>query len=559
MRIKNKIRMLAIFPIILALVVAGTLFIAASRIETAQGQRRAAQGMVQDVFELDILAHRYLYLSGLGGERPKQQWLSRYTALAGQLEDMIVRSVEHQGILDQMRADHEQIGRNFGELVNVLEKLEKATGDDARFLEDQSQNHVRQLLSKSESFRSRVSTLAASSQAAARETQGTANLVVLILVVATVILLVVVSGPIARSITGPIARLHDAAEVIGAGNLDHPIAMDTEDEIGELSRAFDRMTRDLRELNETLEQRVADRTAEAEQRADELARSMGELERTNEKLKMARTASLNMMQDIDGARQRAEHAEAEIKQAAEDLERSNKELDDFAYIASHDLKEPLRGINNYAAFMIEDHGDNLDEEGREKLETMRRLCGRMEDLINTLLTYSRVGRLDLAIEPTDLNVVVHDIIDSVHVRLEEENVDVRIPKPLPTITCDRARIGEVFRNLVTNAMKYNDKDERWIEIGHGPYNGTDEAVDGDAYYVRDNGIGIREKHMDSVFRIFKRLHGRDKYGGGTGAGLTIVKKIVERHGGHIWVESEYGKGTTFYFTILNAHAPSGDS
>ena len=241
----------------------------------------------------------------------------------------------------------------------------------------------------------------------------------------------------------------------------------------------------------------------------------------------------------------------------EELERSNKELDEFAYIASHDLKEPLRGIHNYACFLLEDYGETLDEKGREMLETLPRLTKRLEALISALLEFSRVGRVDLAVKETDLNAVVSDVLDTVHISLEEQEVDVRIPKPLPTLACDHARIGEVFRNLVTNALKYNDKDEKWIEIGWGSNGaGRESSSSADAmhdawpaFYVRDNGIGIPEKHMDSIFGIFQRLHGRDEYGGGTGVGLTIVKKIIEKHGGEIWAESVYGDGTTFHFTL----------
>ena len=121
-----------------------------------------------------------------------------------------------------------------------------------------------------------------------------------------------------------------------------------------------------------------------------------------------------------------------------------------------------------------------------------------------------------------------------------------MPEPLPKMRCDQARVGEIFRNLITNAIKYNDKPEKWIEIGVQNGGG---ALPLYVFYVRDNGIGIRPNHLESIFRIFKRLHGRDRYGGGTGAGLTIVKKIVERHGGDIWVNSEPGEGTTFYFTL----------
>jgi two-component system, LuxR family, sensor kinase FixL len=250
---------------------------------------------------------------------------------------------------------------------------------------------------------------------------------------------------------------------------------------------------------------------------------------------------------------------AELHERNSALTRSNQELDDYAYIASHDLKEPLRGIHNYATFLVEDYGDKLDEEGRAKLETLQRLSQRMESLINSLLEFSRVGRLDFAMRMTDLNDVLSEVLDSLRFTLQERGIEVRVPRPLPTILCDRVRIGEVFRNLITNAAKYTDKPDKWVEIGYGDeFRPVTPSLEGDgagrprpqvAFYVRDNGIGIRDKHFDSIFRIFRRLHGRDKFGGGTGVGLTIVKKIVERHGGQIWIESNYGEGTTFFFTF----------
>jgi PAS domain S-box-containing protein len=231
-----------------------------------------------------------------------------------------------------------------------------------------------------------------------------------------------------------------------------------------------------------------------------------------------------------------------------ELARSNQELDDFAYIASHDLKEPLRGIHNYAGFLLEDYAGKLDDEGQAKLQTLSRLAQRMEVLIDSLLQFSRVGRIELCGQETDLNEGVRAALESLQITLREEKVEIRIPRPLPTVRCDRVRVGEVFHNLITNAIKYNDRQPKWVEIGYREDGGPT------VFYVRDNGIGIPPKHHEAVFRIFKRLHGRDKYGGGTGAGLTIVKKIVERHGGRIWLESAAGEGTTFFFTL----APAGD-
>jgi PAS domain S-box-containing protein len=240
----------------------------------------------------------------------------------------------------------------------------------------------------------------------------------------------------------------------------------------------------------------------------------------------------------------------ELRDKNAELARSNQELDDFAYIASHDLKEPLRGIHNYAAFLLEDYAERLDADGKAKLETLIRLSARMEELIDSLLEFSRVGRLELSSQETDLNELVRKTLEGLQITLEERRAEVVIPRPLPRVRCDRVRVGEVFHNLITNAVKYNDRPVKRVEVGYREGAGGGPPV----FTVKDDGIGIPERHQEAIFRIFKRLHGRDKYGGGTGAGLTIVKKIVERHGGRIWLESAPGAGTTFLFTLAPGDA-----
>lgn len=230
------------------------------------------------------------------------------------------------------------------------------------------------------------------------------------------------------------------------------------------------------------------------------------------------------------------------RRALERLEASNRALDDFAYIASHDLKEPLRGIHNYSRFLLEDYGDKLDDQGQGMLRTLGRLAQRLEALTTDLLSYSRLGRVELAVGSVDLQALLHEVLDSLDFSLRERKVEVRIPRALPTLRCDRVRIAELFRNLVSNAIKYNDKQQPWIEIGYR----DQQPVE---FYVRDNGIGIAPQHRERVFQIFKRLHERDAYGGGTGAGLAIARKIVAMHQGHIRIESEPGSGTTFIFDL----------
>jgi len=244
--------------------------------------------------------------------------------------------------------------------------------------------------------------------------------------------------------------------------------------------------------------------------------------------------------------------QAEREHYLAELERSNQELDEFAYVASHDLKEPLRGIHNYANFLIEDYTERLPEDGQDKLRTLIRLATRMEQLINDLLYFSRVGRWELDLGPVDMDAALDAAREALEARLAETGGRIECPRPLPPAWSDRVRIPEVFQNLVSNALKYNDNADKRVEVGwlDAPEQTSHPIPPGQQiYYVRDNGIGIRPKHLDSVFQIFKRLHARDQYGGGSGAGLTITRKLLHRLGGEIWVESVYGEGSTFYFSL----------
>ncbi len=237
-----------------------------------------------------------------------------------------------------------------------------------------------------------------------------------------------------------------------------------------------------------------------------------------------------------------------------DLARSNEELDAFAYVASHDLKEPLRGIHKYAHQLME--AASGDEEEKRKLNGLMRLTLRMDSLLDSLLHFSRVGREDLTLEEVDLNDVLADAIEMVSSRTSDGRTQIAAPRPLPQIVGDRVRIREVLVNLLSNGLKYNDKTNKQVEVGFIEAHESllrssfPKSSDGQTvYYVRDNGIGIAPRHFEQVFKMFKRLHGREEYGGGAGAGLTIVKKLVERHRGQVWPESAVGDGSTFFFTL----------
>lgn len=240
-------------------------------------------------------------------------------------------------------------------------------------------------------------------------------------------------------------------------------------------------------------------------------------------------------------------SEKRLMEYMDSLKQSNQELDDFVYIVSHDLKEPLRGLYGYSQFLAEDYGDQLDNEGLEMLENLKKLSHRMEELIDTLLYYSRLGRSDLAFDKTNLKDVLDKTLDLVKSYANEHDAVIKVKGTLPEVYCDKARVGEIFNNLIVNAIKYNESEKKYVEIGcitdHRDFPGQN------VIYVADNGIGIDESKHDVIFKMFKRLHGRREYGGGTGSGLAFVKKIIDRHDGKIWVESNKGNGSVFYFTL----------
>ena len=244
-------------------------------------------------------------------------------------------------------------------------------------------------------------------------------------------------------------------------------------------------------------------------------------------------------------------AAIELAKYARELERSNQELDDFAYVASHDLKEPLRAIYNHANFLIEDYEGRLDQEGENRLKRIVTLSKRGEQLTADLLYFSRLGRGEQAMETLNLSDLLNEIQSELTEMQSSENLRIDVSGPLPDIAGYSAHITSLFKNLIINGAKYNESPEKVVEIGC-EFNGETITPSQATFYVRDNGIGIDERFRSEVFRIFKRLNSPKAYGEGTGAGLTFAKKIVENHGGTIWLESKLGEGTTFFFTLEKA-------
>ncbi len=238
-------------------------------------------------------------------------------------------------------------------------------------------------------------------------------------------------------------------------------------------------------------------------------------------------------------RRRAEARQAEL---IDDLQAANEELRNFAYVVSHDLKAPLRGIGSLADWLASDYADKLDAQGREYLALMKNRASRMDALIDGILEYSRVGRVKETQVAVDLNALV---ADTVQMLAPPPEVSVIVEGTLPTVLGERTRLQQLFQNLVSNAIKHRDKPEGRIVIASA------DAGDFWQLSVADNGPGIDPRHHERVFQLFQVLTPRDQKES-TGVGLALVKKIVELYGGRVWIDSRSGEGSTFFFTLPKA-------
>jgi signal transduction histidine kinase len=396
----------------------------------------------------------------------------------------------------------------------------------------------------------------------------------LLILITTGIVLIPVIGAgfiLSRMITKPIKSLHYAVETIVRGQLDSEIGVISQKcwEIGHAGKECNKEcpaygvetiacwyiggTR----CNEKIQGSYGEKIADCKKClvykkyvGDEFQQLVAALKVMTVALKQSRRNLEKKItlatEDLTKANEELTKKSAELETVNKELEAVNQELDSFTYTASHDLKEPLRGIETFSQFLLEDYANKIDDTGKDYLKRLSAGTARMRNLIDDLLTLSRISRIKNPYTSVDSGKLVEDVIKRLKMVIEEKKVKIEVDDELPFIYCDEVKIREVFYNIVSNAIKYNDKPEPVIKIGAVDARSNSPEV---AFTVKDNGIGIKKEHIDTIFQMFRRLHGPGEYGGGTGAGLAIVKKIINDHQGRIEVESEPGKGTVFSFTL----------
>ena len=367
--------------------------------------------------------------------------------------------------------------------------------------EDINQIHTdeRKLSNELEKLLNEVQSFTQKSMANAKEYEKTTELVLWTIFILSLLIGLGLAWSIIRSINRPLGSLLKATHEIGGGNLSVKLDESSRDELGDLSREFNRMSGQLSEARTKLEEQ-------------------------------SKVLRYNL--DLTA-------------QQKKDLEKVNQELDRFVHTVSHDIRSPLMGIAWYADFLKNHHYDALDQKGRDSVEGICRGVDRANALIKDLLDLTRISRVRNPYQRASVKAMLDDVLANLEYKIKQNQVDLKVQSGLPDIVCDPIKLKEVFLNLLTNAMKFASG-----RMGVQPSVIIEMQEMSDAYefIVKDNGIGIAPEHHQEVFEIFKRLDVSEKYEG-TGAGLSIVKSVIDDHGGKIWIISDVGQGAEFHFTI----------
>ncbi len=535
MTIRRKLFVIGISPLLVGIIIAGSLAWLDREVKRALAVSDVAADVLSGVVDLNTLTYEYLRTKH---GRPAMQWDQKQKSLAALLAEQTDNPPDVQSELDQIRDKLDEAGRHFAQIEQLhAAGAEAPTPDKA---DQWEQRLAGQLLMRTRGMVSNADHLNYLSHQQLNRTRSTANRLIMVLCVVLLLVVGVVAISLGQNITKAVERLKAGAERIAEGDLDHSVDLKSRDELGLLAQDFNRMAGRLKALYQALGTEVEQRrTAECDLKELNLTLEQRVRQRTKE-LDDAQRSLLNMMQDIEQAR-------AKLARNAEKLKRSNEDLEQFAYVASHDLQEPLRKVASFCELIKADYREQLDDKGRQYIDYAVDGAVRMKTLINDLLSLSRIGTRGRVLEPTDAGEACARAIDVLHDRIAESGAVVETGE-LPTVRADKMQLAQLFQNLIGNAIKYRGDRTPQIRIDANQREG--EWV----FSVRDNGIGIDPKFADRVFVIFQRLHGRGEYEG-TGIGLAICKKIVERMGGRIWVESQPGEGATFFFTARAEASP----
>jgi len=498
MKINTKLKMAVLAPALMAFIVSLTLVFSHAEMAGVQETGDIVRRIRNSIAEINTLVHTYaLYHE----ERPRQQLLAEHDKLMSLISAIKVRDPEQQRLLTDLGANSGFMKETFLRLVSVHENT--VSSGSSGLSAEAHDRLLGQLLVRYSEMDAAASRLRRLVDDGIRETQAWTTALIFIVMAGTTIPLMIGLFLMMRSTSASLAVLRRGTEVVGAGNLDYRISLSGRDELAELARSFDEMTCQLQKVTV----------------------SKDLLQREMEERKLA---------------------EAQREQLIANLEAANRELEAFTYSVSHDLRAPLRAIDGFSRMLLNDIGGSLDPESKRKFNVISANAQKMGQLIDDLLVLSRTQRTNLSMSAIDMNLLVQDVWGELWAGDTDRNIEFRVGD-LPPVCGDRMLLRQALSNILGNAVKFTSNTDRALIEISGANSG-----DFNTYCVRDNGVGFDMRYYDRLFEVFQRLHSEKDYEG-TGVGLAIVKKIIERHGGRIFAESKPGGGAAFYFML-----PAGD-
>jgi len=501
-KIRRKLLIVAAITLLAALSIAGFLVAAFHHVQRDIALSRHLDVLVRSVFELRILTSDYLTY---GVDRAMQQWEAKYADIGRLLQQFQPLDQGQATILERMRGAHATLGRQFANLRELYGR-DRAGGETLAAMMTRMDVGLLAMIGDANRLRDDLYQVLLRDQQEASVGVIAASVGMVLLVSLTVVV-------VNRGVLRPLVRLEEGTRRIAEGRLTHRIALSAKDEVGDFAQAFDRMA-------ERLSRTTASR--------DELAREVRE----------------------------REAMEGRLRTTLKELARSNEELEQFAYVASHDLQEPLRKIIAFGGLLAKECGASLSDDGRDYIERMTGAARRMQQLISDLLALSRVATRAHPFEPVDLNTTLQEVLSDLQPRIDASGASVAAAE-LPTLDADPTQMRQLLQNLVGNALKFHKENEAAQVRVLAAWDGSSgEAAAREPappegmcrIVVADNGIGFDSKYAERIFGIFQRLHGRLAYSG-SGIGLAVCRKIAERHGGAIEAHGEPGAGARFAVTL----------
>ncbi len=614
MTIERRIRITTGVLIIFATGAGLVLFLTSRQVGDGIRRIETTSKIVHSTFMLRVLMDEYL---ARGGKSTLRQW-ERHRVLLGRILDEMPAEGVDTALLSDIRGSYRGVNALAPQIIRMWSSQEADHNSQDLRMTDML---ARLMLLRMEQLANAANDLSATTQSLTLQRRFVVQKLIVAFGIATVVIILINIHLIRKSIIQPLKLLSNGAERIGAGNFDHITEIKSDDEVGKLTQAFNKMIQRLKERNSALKKASDELELKVEKRTAELrtvnAYNRSLLEASLDPLVTispeGKITDVNMatenvtgfsrsdligtdfadyFTDLEKARSgyqqvfrdgsvkdyelairhkngrvtpvtynaslyRDEQGKvvgifaaardiSDRKLAEEDLIRSNQDLQQFAYVASHDLQEPLRNVAGCLQLLEKKYKNRLDSDADQYIFYAVESSVRMKALIQDLLAYSRVGTRGKPSEPTDCELILGETLKNLSSAIAETGAEIT-HDPLPTVFADETQLLQVFQNLVGNALKFRKECPPQVHIS-AVKNKNDWV-----FSVKDNGIGIETRHLDRIFAIFQRLHKRSKYDG-TGMGLAIVKKVVERHRGQIWVESELGVGTTFYFSIPEKRA-----